>query len=270
MRTIGIDLAVSGKGTAIAHVDWVAGKAHATFPSRLAQGCSDEDALAMTNDAILSVLADPSVDVVAIDVPLGWPAGFGEAVTRYGRGEGWQFPGDDPAAGYRGFRLRNTDRCVRATAAEDGISLSPLSVSADKLGAPAMRAAWLLTEHLGDIDKSGLTGRVVEAYPTGAARMWDLSFGDYRTAPRSAWRETKERCLEEFSTWAAGMHLADGLADEHEVDAVICALVARAARAPSGLTHVPQSDEDLALAHEEGWIHLPVRHSLPRLFDPSW
>ncbi len=52
--------------------------------------------------------------------------------------------------------------------------------------------------------------------------------------------------------------------DDDDLDALICALVARAAML--GLTEVP-AEADLAQARREGWIHVPSCE-LAEIFDP--
>lgn len=54
---------------------------------------------------------------------------------------------------------------------------------------------------------------------------------------------------------AAARACLDGC-DDHDLDAFLCAVVARAARL--GLTSAPDNDADVAVARREGWIHLPT------------
>lgn len=53
---------------------------------------------------------------------------------------------------------------------------------------------------------------------------------------------------------------------EHQLDAVVCALVARAAAC--NLTYRP-STAQMRKAQLEGWIHLPKRDTLPGLLGPA-
>ena len=73
-----------------------------------------------------------------IDVPLGWPDAFVTALASYGPGGPWL------RADNQQLRLRATDRFLR-----ERTGITPLSVSADKIAAPAMRAADLLTPTCG-------------------------------------------------------------------------------------------------------------------------
>jgi predicted nuclease with RNAse H fold len=260
MRTAGIDLAVQPRDTAICTVTWSAGCAEVEW----VDGGDD--------DAALAVIADDTIDIVGVDVPLGWPRGFGEAVAAHARHRGWPGAGEDFALSYAGLRLRRTDRRAQQIAAEHGVpSVRPMSVSADRLGAPAMRAAWLLAR-AGDgveVDRSGVTGKVLEAYPAGAAKLWDLDLGRYKNRTRAATRAALEQGVATLRR-AAGWHieLERDVRTEHELDALLCALVARAARVGSGpharLTIGP-APADVDHAREEGWIHLPRPGTLPLL-----
>ncbi|WP_433185959.1 DUF429 domain-containing protein [Actinoallomurus sp. CA-150999] len=78
-----------------------------------------------------------------------------------GRGRDWR----------RNLALRLTDRVVH-----DRTGLTPLSVSADRIGHAALRLAALLARlaRAGrPVDRSG-TGVVVEVYPAASLRLWGL------------------------------------------------------------------------------------------------
>lgn len=260
MRTAGIDLAVQARDTAICTVEWRPGRAEVAFLDR------------GDNDTALAVLTDASVAAVGIDVPLGWPRAFSQAVAAHARHRRWPGADDDFSDDYAGLRLRNTDRRARALAAAHGIaSLIPMSVSADRLGAPAMRAGWLLSRAGAsvDVDRSGMTGTVVEAYPAGAAKMWGLELGRYKATGKTAAVAALQRCtdvLRQAAGWQIDLRTA--LRTEHDLDALLCAFVARAARTRSDdgrfLTIGPGPD-DVDTAVEEGWIHLPRPGTLPAL-----
>jgi hypothetical protein len=65
--------------------------------------------------------------------------------------------------------------------------------------------------------------------------------------------------------WADGAREAC-LESDDPLDAVLAALIARAAAV--GLAKPPPA-ADLDLARQEGWIHLPLKGSLPHLDDQS-
>ena len=103
----------------------------------------------------------PQADIVGIDAPFGWPAPFVAAVGEWTLTE-WNEVIRD------GLSLRETDRHVRR---QSGVR--PLSVSADRIALPAMRAMALLKRH-GVIDRSG-DGRFFEVYPAGSLAIWKLT-----------------------------------------------------------------------------------------------
>ena len=130
MRTVGIDLAVKPADTGIACIDWRDDQsATVTF------GRDGRDG------AIIEVMLNKQTDVVGIDVPLGWPTSFVAAVSRHQNGGAI---GDDLRWDefYQRTRLRETDRWLK----DSSSSASPISVSMDKIGATAMRGAWLLSK----------------------------------------------------------------------------------------------------------------------------
>ncbi|MFJ8166632.1 DUF429 domain-containing protein, partial [Streptomyces sp. NPDC096136] len=140
----------------------------------------------------------------------------------------------------------------------------PLSVAADKLGIVAMRAVDLL-ERLAaagpPVPRDG-SGPVAEVYPAFALIQWGL-------AGKVGYKGSKPGALAARAEILVG--LADGLSlnlsecvrdrcrrSDHDLDALISAVVARAAAC--GMTHLPTTDEEHAVAAVEGWIHLPHRN----------
>ena len=171
MRTFGIDLSADPARTGACRIDWDA--ASVSF-------------LSHAGDAEL-VAAAVASDMTAIDVPLGWPDQFVEAIVAHREGRGWPPVATESPADRVPLRYRVTDVAAMAAGAR------PLSVSSDLIGVAAMRGARL--QHLlgaagVPVDRSGVTGRVVEVYPAAAAAL--------------------EGC------------------DDNRLDAFVCALVARA------------------------------------------
>lgn len=71
------------------------------------------------------------------------------------------------------------------TSRPEEVGISPLKVSADRIGATAMRCAFLLAalEAEGvEIDRSGRTGAVVEVNPAAALTRWRLPFAGYKAS----------------------------------------------------------------------------------------
>jgi predicted nuclease with RNAse H fold len=237
MRTVGIDLAVQPQKTGIAHIDWDAdGLGTATVRT----GADDR--------AILAELLASTTDVIGLDVPLGWPTRFVEMLVAH-RDHQPIKAGDWPKL-YDAMRMRTTDHWIR-----ENFGANPISVSANMIGATAMRAAWLLSqaEQAGlVVDRSGLVGKVVEVYPAGALRQWGISTSGYKA--RRAVATDLQRV---FTAVTNGLRLtvASDVVNDHELDALVCAVVARMAR--TGRTH-EISEEHLETARREGWIHVPV------------
>jgi predicted nuclease with RNAse H fold len=240
MRTLGIDLSANPAKTGACEVDWDAGAV--TLLDR------------PTNDEEL-VEAVQHADLTAIDVPLGWPDGFIEAVVAHRDHTGWPPIGTAPPEDRIRLRYRTTDLVTLLGGSQ------PLSVSSDRIGVAAMRGARIqhLLETAGvPVDRSGVTGKVVEAYPAAALRVWGLSSSKYKgttnaEACRILAHTLTDRCGPLSATAGACL---DGC-DDDGLDAFVCALVARAALA--GNTTRP-GPEHLEVARREGWIHVPSVH----------
>jgi predicted nuclease with RNAse H fold len=237
VRTFGIDLSANPANTGACAIDWDAGTV-----SFLPHAGDDE----LVAGAVAS-------DMTAIDVPLGWPDQFVEAVVAHRDGSGWP-PGETASPADRvPLRYRVTDLAAIAAGAR------PLSVSSDLIGVAAMRGARL--QHLlggagVPVDRSGATGRVAEVYPAATLRGWGLVSSRYKgrantAACRSLAGELAGRC---GRLGAAAAAVLEGC-DDNRLDAFVCALVARAVL--TGQTSRPSS-EQLGAARREGWIHLPT------------
>lgn len=240
MRTLGVDLAADPAKTGACVIDW--------------DRCSVELLPRPTTDELI-VDAARDADMIAFDVPLGWPDAFADAVVAHHARDGWPPMGTPPPDDRVPLRFRRTDVALRSR------GMTPLSVSTDRIGVTALRGArlqQLLVEAGADVDRSGTTGRLIEAYPAAALRLWGLTSTGYkgskppnRAACEALTAELTSRCgpLAEAATAALTG------CDDDALDAFICALVARAAALD--LTGHP-TDEDLPAARREGWIHLPT------------
>lgn len=245
MRTVGIDVAAQPNKTATCWIEWAQGSATV-----------DEDSPEIVDDAEIRRCVE-SANKVGIDIPLGWPTVFVEAVGRHHRHEPWQE--NDPAE----LRLRATDRWVTARArrpeGSDEPAIHPLSVSTDRIGVPALRIA----RALGLLDRSG-SGRIVEVYPKAALYVWGLPYEGYKGANQLLARGTLVSELRSQAPWLQGSEMVWERChrSDHYVDALVASLVARAKAC--GLcddSFDPRSPE----AQNEGWIALPIPGSLARL-----
>lgn len=139
-----------------------------------------------------------------------------------------------------------------------------------------MRCAELLNALAPDraIDRTG-SGVAIEVYPAAALRQWGFDATGYKGG-KPEQQEKRQRLAEAIAeataSWldlnaeeralVAASDDALVAASDHLLDALVSALVARAAAV--GLT-VPIPDDALAVAATEGWIHLPRRQALAAL-----
>jgi Protein of unknown function (DUF429) len=243
--TAGVDLASQAAATAAAVIEWSGGRAVVV-----------EVATGVDDDRITRLVA--GTDKVGIDVPLGWPVAFVEAVGSHARDGSWPAAyvhAEDTSA----LRFRRTDLWLWGL-----LKSPPLSVSTDRIALPAMRAAALLArmpERL-PIDGSGV---VVEAYPAGALRRWGFPSRNYKRKDNAAVRrELLDRLLAETAGWLRieGPDAERCCANDDALDAVVAALIARAA-AIGLVEEIPPAER--AAARREGWVAVPFADSLGRL-----
>jgi hypothetical protein len=251
MNTLGIDLSAQPKKTAACVLEW------GDLSCRVAQFT-----VGLDNDALLGLIETTSPTKVAIDAPFGWPAPFVQAVSDYASSGHWPAPTETR----RPLLLRTTDLAVIAAAG----GRPPLSVSADKIAVCAMRCAELLNALARDgaIDRTG-DGVAMEVYPAAALRQWGMDTEGYKGGKpeqRERRRRLAEAITDATSQWLAldAEERALLAASDHLLDALVSALVARAAAV--GLT-VSIPEEAYEAAATEGWIHLPRRQALAE-FQP--
>jgi predicted nuclease with RNAse H fold len=247
MRTAGVDLSVSEKGTGAARIDWEEDRARVGEPS-----------LGLADAELLELLA--AAEWTAIDAPFGWPEPMVAAVHAYSSEGRW------PAPDKRSFRLRCTDIHVHdRVLAQTGEHLWPLSPSTDRISLTAWRLAGLREVAFARsgirFDRAG-ADRVLEAYPAAALLLWGLPREGYKSDSEA--RERLLAALEAAAPWLAWEPGARELCVESDdaLDAVLCALIARAAALSLS---EPPPPEALGLARIEGWIHLPRPGSLAEL-----
>lgn len=243
MITVGIDLASQPERTGACRLQWTAGRATVLeLPTRV------------SNEEFRALIRAPA-EKIGIDVPLGWPTAFVEAVTRHANGQPF---GSASVRSPKELTHRATDRALGKAGRG-----WPLSVSADRIAYPAMRAACLLGDIDGGVDRSG-QGRVVEVYPAAALRAWDLPHQKYKgPANRSGLEELLTALLDQ-APWLVltSDRRAQLTENDNCADALIAALVARAAAL--GLCE-PIPAEQMEVAQREGWIAVPQPDSLPWL-----
>lgn len=205
------------------------------------------------DDRRLEVLLVQSADKVGVDVPLGWPDAFVDAVVHHRDG---QVFGE---ANIAELARRRTDTWVWRNTQQ-----LPLSVTTDRISYPAMRFARIV-DRLCSINGDRTGGaKLVEVYPAAALRTWNLQYNRYkrdkgRDVLAAIIRQIRDRC-----TWliADNAIWSDVNRDDHALDAFICALVARAHA--TGRCH-PIPLEDIETARREGWIAIPKASTLETL-----
>jgi len=212
----------------------------------LSPGCDDDSLFELARGC----------EKVAIDAPFGWPNDFIDALNAHRAFGAWPAPDDESPEIFRAsLSFRATDRVVMHTR-------RPLSVSTDKLGVTAMRCAFLLHRWstARPVDRTG-RGKFVEVYPAGALVRWGLDGSRYKGSHKArlaALRSNLLALLPELELSHRDRELCGS--SEDALDALVAALVARASLL--GLTDPPPASRREQAARD-GWIHLPLRGSLP-------
>ncbi|MFC0113043.1 DUF429 domain-containing protein [Kibdelosporangium aridum] len=239
MLTVGVDLAAEPKTTAVAVVEWLPDQARVVS----IQIPADDNAV---------LKAAKTADKVGIDCPLGWPDTFVRFLRSFHDGSHADIP---PVAGSdwrRSLANRVTDLRIRN---DPRLNLRPLSVSADRIGLTAMRAAHiqaLLAQEGQDVDRTG-AGRIVEVYPAAGLVYWGMDHRLYKGKDNQA---NLAKLVDGLPDWLnLGEHKTLCQTTDHAFDAVIAALIARAAAL--GRATTPSPDE-LEVAAREGWIAVPT------------
>lgn len=252
MITAGVDLAAEPKGTALAVIEW-----ERTGSRRAARATLTALTLGAADDVIAR--AALHVDKLGIDCALGWPDDFVQFVVAHHEGRELDPAIDGGIDWRRTLAYRETDRVVR-----ERTGRWPLSVSTDRLGLTAMRAAGLLArlaEGGIPIDRAG-AGLVVEIYPAASLRLWGLTTTGYRAD--AARRAELVDDLLAAAPWFDVQGLRPLMERSTDAfDAVVAALATRAAAV--GLADAP-GEAMLARARREGWVALP-NGSLRSLVD---
>ncbi|MBI5160000.1 MAG: DUF429 domain-containing protein [Micrococcales bacterium] len=239
--TAGIDLAADPAKTAAAVLVWAPERIRVT---ELVLPCTDADVVRLVRRAHLD-----TDSAVGVDCALGWPEPFVSFVAAAQDGLAHPPPGE-AAAWRRSLAYRATDEFARRVTGRP-----PLSVSTDRLGLVAMRLASILAQVRVEGVEVHKDARppLFEVYPGAALRLWGFATRRYRVSEevRAGIVAELERRL---PTLELGEHRIRCIEVDHALDAVVAALVARAAL--RGRFHdVP--DALRASARREGWMVLP-------------
>jgi len=245
MITAGVDLSSQDVRTASCRIEWSVSGAKILD---LSLGTSDVQIINLIQSA----------DKVGVDVPLGWPMAFVEALAQHNSDGSW--PSDYNHSDTLAVRYRRTDLAVWRIIKGN----PPLSVSTDKIALPAMRSAAMLSRLPYRVALDG-SGVVVEVYPAAALKRWGFESRGYKGRDNVQARQRLVTTFYDATTTWLGMtdeQLSLCAASDDAFDAVVCALVARAS---ARLLCEPIGDEDWPAALIEGWIALPREHSLAQL-----
>lgn len=256
---MGVDLAAQPANTAVCLLRWGDKRPQVLM---LARGRDNEST--PLDDKWISTRAAGlrqdfgDITKVGIDDPFGWPVPFLDAMAAYRNGPHWPWPIEHST---EEIRLRETDRVVRRRSGR-----WPLSVTSDRIAIPAMRCAGLLTAIAGHVGSDQVSrdgsGLCCEVYPDPALRDWVagtaavLGKASYKGKENSAMRIKLLGALQEQLPLDDPEDQLDQVAAEDDyLDALICALVARAVE--RGRTYRPDGAHEAQRAAVEGWIHLP-------------
>jgi len=260
--TLGIDLASQPNKTGFCAIRW-GGPAPRLI--RLDRGTVDgtglhDKFLATTIRGLRDLGFDgAAVTKVAIDAPFGWPDPFVKALQINQDGGTWPLGIDEPRAP---FERRETDRFIKEKTGK-----TPLSVSTDRIAYPAMRCAVILGDVAEDLGPKAVardgSGLVCEVYPDPALRYWTADdpsgMGRREKYKGTAGTDRRSHLAATIATRAEledpnGLLERCSLEDDY-LDALVCALVARAAE--TNRTLLPIDRDSQSLACREGWIHHP-------------
>lgn len=249
--TLGLDLAAQPKRTAACAIRWSADTAQVLFCC-----VGRHDGAALDDEKLLDLMTatPPQPSKVAIDAPFGWPVDFVRAMT-----DRTVFA--DQLGQGRRLRLerRETDHWVH-----EHETKQPLSVTTDRIAYPAMRTAGLLAalEDRGtEVDRAGTSGLVCEVYPDPAIRR--LGLWPSNAEARASYKGKDGSAVALRKSIVAGLPSAlrrdddieaRCIASDDALDALVCALVARAVMLEQT---TPSPPELIGAAQTEGWIHVP-------------
>lgn len=167
--------------------------------------------------------------IAGIDAPLGWPQAFVDAILAWSQA-------DRPRLAKRTeLRLRPTDRFVQEIS-----TLTPMSVSTDRIGSTALLCAHLLSEFAdraghATIDRARCEHGIAEVYPAAALRLWStgdgrpLAWAGYKTeaTSRAALLEQLAEIVD-LERPGASEYVEQMTASDDALDAMLCALIASA------------------------------------------
>ena len=247
--TAGVDFASTAANTAACSIEWSNGHAN------IVEFCAPCD------DGYLLDLAG-RVTKLGIDVPLGWPSPFVEAISMHNADGSWP-TSYDHQMNLSDYRYRKTDTWLH-----DELKFPlPLSASTDRIAIPTMRAAALVVRIAPHVNLDG-SGLVVEVYPASALARWGFQSRQYKGKKNiDARRALTKSFFDETSSWLSLSKEHRELCDSNDnvFDSVIAALVSRASLVKL-IEPIPLNLQEAA--KREGWIAIPREGTLSQLASP--
>jgi predicted nuclease with RNAse H fold len=245
--SVGIDLAAQNAKTAVCVIEWHSDRAVARGPYVGPKGDEDGWIIDLARGA----------QSIGIDAPFGWPDAIVQALPI------WANEGRWTSAKKLDLRFRLTDQIVA-----EATGRAPLSVSSDRIAVTAWRCARLLDQLRPNsgrpLSRIGGDG-IYEVYPGAALTRWEFNRVGYKSSGSAAAKQSQRSArialvheIRHRATWLDLDAIEDHCHDSDDaLDAVLAALVARAAR--MGLTREPESvdESECQRVAREGWIHLP-------------
>jgi predicted RNase H-like nuclease len=237
LTIIGVDCAVQEKNIGLAYASFENGE---TRIERVLTGGKGAPIAATTADW----LAGARIALLALDAPLGWPAGLGAALQNHQAG---QLLVGEPNQLFR----RATDRFIRQAAGKQ-----PLDVGADRIARTAHAALNLLAEiealHGEAVPlawepeiKPGVSA--IEIYPAATLIAHGISAPGYKRRGNRAARRTLLGALQNVVKLPADLSLLEE--NDDALDAVLCVLAGA-----DFLNRRAYAPRDMPLARQEGWI----------------
>lgn len=190
------------------------------------------------------IAAHAGPTLLAVDAPLGWPAGLGAALATHRAGA--QLAGEANQL----FR-RTTDRVVH-----ERLGKLPLDVGADRIARTALAALQMLQrlrDHHGERIPLAWNVRdiaplaAIEVYPAGTLTSRGVTSSGYKLASDRSVREAMLDALAD--ELVVGPHRPTLLQHADVLDATLCLLAAS-----DFLQGTVMQPDDHALAMHEGWI----------------
>lgn len=199
--------------------------------------------------------------VVAVDVPFGWPKPFIDALQAHEIGVA--FDRDRSRYMYRYTDLWVTNQLPGLIQA-DAAPPRPLSVAADKLGVAAMVGTIFLDNVEDGFDllprSGGVSPAMIEVYPALSLWAWALPRAGYRGTDNGA-RAVRGSLLgklrEAFGFDASEQITATLIEVDHCFDALVAALTGQEYAHRN--TFDPPDSLDHDVLRVEGWIRCPSR-----------